>query len=276
MSSADLITQLTSFLRQHPRLTVLTGAGCSFNSGIPTYRDQLGQWQRSEPIQHQAFLNEHRSRQRYWARSLVGWQHVCRAKPNGAHCALAHMEHQGRLEGLITQNVDGLHQQAGSNRVIDLHGRLDRVICLSCHTSISRADLQHRLAADNPQLVDYVAAAGPDGDADVDILDLSGVVVPDCTHCGGVLKPDVVFFGDNVPRQRVQEAMDHLQSSDALLVVGSSLMVFSGFRFCRQAAEWGKPIAIVNRGVTRADKLAALKIECDCDSLLEQVVGINI
>ncbi len=266
---------LQQFLNDHPRLTVLTGAGCSLASGIPTYRDQAGIWQRNIPIQHQDFINRHSTRQRYWARSLVGWNTVSRAQPNAAHRALSRLEKQGQVCQVITQNVDGLHQRAGSQRVIDLHGRLDRVICLHCPAQYSRAGLQQRLARDNPGLVDYLsrtlARPGPDGDADIDSQDLSAVVVPHCDHCGGILKPDVVFFGANVPKQRVQQAMEALRTSDALLVVGSSLMVFSGFRFCRQAQAWNQPIAIVNQGLTRADNLARLKIDADCTRVLESI-----
>ena len=259
---------LQDFVANNPRLLVLTGAGCSTDSGIPAYRNHLGQWQRSNPIQHQDFLNSHAVRQRYWARSLVGWQHVARANPNRAHQALAKLEALGRIDTLVTQNVDGLHQRAGSANVIDLHGRIDQVICLNCQHQFSRAQLQQQLSAENADLSHYVASAAPDGDADVDDLDLSDFAVPPCDQCGGVLKPDVVFYGDNVPRPRVQSVIDALALSDALLVVGSSLMVFSGFRFCRSAHEQGKPIAIINRGVTRADRLAALKVDDSCASIL--------
>ena len=219
------IADLIAFAERHPRLLVLTGAGLSTGSGIPAYRDRAGQWRRSAPIQHRDFLASHAVRQRYWARSLVGWRSFGRAQPNRGHRALAALEARGRVELLVTQNVDGLHQRAGSHEAVDLHGRVDRVICLHCGAVEKRAELQARLERDNPALVDWVAAAGPDGDADVEGFDTGAVTVPDCERCGGALKPDVVFFGDSVPRQRVEQAMAALARADALLVVGSSLMV---------------------------------------------------
>ncbi|TQV82399.1 NAD-dependent protein deacetylase [Exilibacterium tricleocarpae] len=266
--------RLLEFMQRHPRLLVLTGAGISRASGIPTYRDHRGNWQRNAPIQHRDFLADHAVRQRYWARSLVGWRYMQRAQPNRAHRALAELEARGRIELLVTQNVDGLHQRAGSQRVLDLHGRIDSAVCLACGTQRCRADIQRFLEHHNAELVDFAAAAGPDGDADVDDLDLSAVTVPDCVSCGGVVKPDVVFFGDNVPRQRVAATTAALQSAGALLVVGSSLMVFSGYRFCKLAAQSGFPIAVLNRGVTRADDLVEFKVEGDCGEVLDGVVGL--
>jgi NAD-dependent SIR2 family protein deacetylase len=251
---------LREFIDRHPRLFVLTGAGCSTDSGIPDYRDSEGEWKRAQPVQFQPFMAELRTRQRYWARSLIGWRHFGRAAPNPAHHALAELERQGRVELLVTQNVDGLHQAAGSTSVVDLHGRLDQVRCMSCEQRISRQELQENLLNLNPSWAQLSAQEAPDGDADLEGRDFSTFNIPPCGYCGGVLKPDVVFFGESVPRDRVDRAMQGVQSADAMLVVGSSLMVYSGYRFAQAAAEAGKPIAAVNLGRTRADHLLALKV----------------
>ena len=199
----------------------------------------------------QQFLATESTRKRYWARGLVGWQRMSAARPNEAHCALAILEHQGRIEALVTQNVDGLHQAAGSlQNVIDLHGRVDVVRCLSCDRRPPRAEVQAELVPRNPRFAGLEALAAPDGDADLDDVEFAAFDVPPCDTCGGLLKPDVVFFGENVPKARVGRAMDALQRSDALLIVGSSLMVLSGYRFARAMAEIGKPIAAVNLGRT--------------------------
>jgi NAD-dependent SIR2 family protein deacetylase len=266
--TADL-DRLEYFVRRHPRLLVLTGAGISIGSGIPAYRDQNGSWLRSDPIQHQAFLDDPFARRRYWARSFSGWPGVAAARPNAAHHALARLERTGHLQLLITQNVDRLHQRAGSRRVVDLHGRLDRVTCLACGRHSSRRAMQHRLAAANPQLAGVTAVLAPDGDAPVDDALAPGVTVPDCVQCGGILMPDVVFFGGTVPNTRVERCMRALEAADALLAIGSSLQVFSGFRFCRAAVAGGKPVAIINPGRTRADELASLRIAAPCERLLE-------
>ena len=253
---------LTAFARRHPRLLVLTGAGCSTDSGIPDYRDAQGQWKRAPPMTYQAFTGSQAARQRYWARSLVGWSAMSAARPGPAHLALAQLEAAGHVELLLTQNVDGLHGHAGSRRVIDLHGRIDSVVCLACQARLPRADFQSLLHACNPGWQHHHAHAAPDGDADLDGLDFSAFEVPPCPTCGaGVLKPDVVFFGENVPRLRVDAALAALQRADALLVAGSSLMVYSGYRFAQAAAAAGKPIAAINLGRTRADDLLALKVQ---------------
>ncbi|WP_298372154.1 NAD-dependent protein deacetylase [uncultured Bradyrhizobium sp.] len=258
---------LEDFVAGHQRLFVLTGAGCSTNSGIPDYRDSDGNWKRTRPVTIQAFLGEAATRQRYWARSMVGWRRFGRATPNGAHRALAKLEQQGRCELLLTQNVDRLHQAAGSQRVIDLHGRLDVVRCLGCGATMPREQFQGELARLNPAWLTLDAVDAPDGDADLE-QDFSSFVVPACEACGGVLKPDVVFFGENVPRDTVASAQAHLEQADALLIVGSSLMVYSGFRFVRMAEHRGLPIAAVNLGRTRADDLLTLKIEDSCETAL--------
>src|SRR6478609_7330607 len=236
---------------------VLSGAGVSTDSGIPAYRDEEGRWKQSAPMQFRDFTSSVLSRQRYWARSMVGWERMARAQPNRAHRALAELEQRGALRLLITQNVDGLHSAAGSRQVVDLHGRLDRVICLDCAQVSPRAELQAQLAAKNPEFFGQSYTARADGDVELAVDYARFELVP-CASCGGTLKPDVVFFGENVPAARFQVAMAALEAARALLIVGSSLMVFSGYRFARAAARLGIPIAIVNQGKTRADELAAL------------------
>jgi NAD-dependent SIR2 family protein deacetylase len=259
---------LQNFVDRHERLFVLTGAGCSTGSGIPDYRDAHGQWKRAQPVTYQAFMGEEKTRRRYWARSLIGWRLIREAHPNGAHRALARLEASGRTQLLLTQNVDRLHQAAGSSQVIDLHGRIDRVRCVDCEQRSPRAALQDELRALNPDWLDLDAAEAPDGDADLEGADFSSFIVPTCRRCGGVLKPDVVFFGENVPRDRVDAAYRHLDKADAVMIVGSSLMVYSGFRFVQKAADLGKPVAAVNLGRTRADALLALKVEQSCEAAL--------
>lgn len=259
---------LARFIGENPKLTVLSGAGCSTASGIPEYRDDDGEWKHARPVQYAEFVNSTATRRRYWARSYIGWQNMSRAKPNPAHDALAGLERRGYVKRLITQNVDNLHRRAGSEKVIDLHGVLAVVRCLSCERRIDRDAVQALLEAMNPDWAAASAGPAPDGDARVDPADTLDFRVPGCPDCGGMLKPDVVFFGESVPRERVELCRRSLNRSDALLVVGSSLMVYSGFRFARQARAAGKPIAIVNRGRTRADDLAAVKLGGDCGELL--------
>jgi NAD-dependent SIR2 family protein deacetylase len=259
---------LRDFVARHRRLFVLTGAGCSTDSGIPDYRDQDGEWKRAQPVQFQPFMNDEHTRKRYWARSLIGWRYFGRAKPNGAHHALAQLEREGRVELLVTQNVDCLHQAAGSSNVIDLHGRLDAVRCMTCGQREPRNDFQQRLLVANPAWAQLDAREAPDGDADLEGRDFAAFNVPACVYCGGILKPDVVFFGESVPRDRVERAMRGLQDADAMLVVGSSLMVYSGYRFAQAAADAGKPIAAINLGRTRADPLLALKVSQSCAEAL--------
>jgi NAD-dependent SIR2 family protein deacetylase len=220
------------------------------------------------------FVGRAEARRRYWSRSLVGWPRVAGAQPNAAHRALAALEHAGHVHALVTQNVDGLHQRAGSRRVVDLHGRLDEVECLQCGARVSRHDVQAMLLAWNPGFTGAAdARARPDGDAQVE-GDLSAFCVPDCASCGGVLKPAVVFFGENVPRSRVDRSLAALSEADAVLVVGSSLMVFSGSRFCLAAKAMGKPVAAVNLGRTRADSIFHLKVEEECGRSLEVLCGL--
>ncbi|MFN2327714.1 MAG: NAD-dependent protein deacetylase [Chromatocurvus sp.] len=266
--------ELLDFFEAHPRLAILTGAGISEGSGIPTYRDSEGNWLRNDPITHQEFTGCEQKRRRYWGRSLVGWPGVRDARPNAAHQTLATLEREERIELLITQNVDRLHQRAGSCNVVDLHGRLDRVICLACKAFSHRELMQQRLERHNPHLRDLAVEVRPDGDADLSIEQVTSVVVPVCDACGGDLMPDVVFFGGSVPRERVAHCTDAIARADALLVIGSSLRVFSGYRFCRRAAEAGKPIAILNPGVTRADPLATLKLSHPAEMLLPPLLGV--
>ena len=267
------ITDLADFARRHRRLLVLTGAGCSTESGIPDYRDTNGEWKRAAPVTYQAFMGSEATRQRYWARSLIGWRVVGQARPSLAHRALARLEAAGRVELLLTQNVDGLHGAAGSRRVIDLHGRIDAVRCMACEARTARTDLQVELLRRNAEWAALDAAAAPDGDADLESRDFSGFDIPACARCGGVLKPDVVFFGESVPRERVGEAMAALARADAVLVAGSSLMVYSGFRFVQAAVAAGKPVAAVNLGRTRADVLLALKLELPVGAALDSLAA---
>ncbi|MBN0986235.1 NAD-dependent protein deacetylase [Amphritea sp. RP18W] len=260
--------QLTDFIQQHPRLFILTGAGCSTQSGIPDYRDHNGQWKRQPPVQHRDFLTSHATRQRFWARSLVGWPLMANARPNGVHNSLKLLEEKGYCRQLVTQNVDRLHQLAGQQQVIDLHGRSDQVICMTCNRLHERNTIHQQMTAENPEYAHYTANAAPDGDADLEGIDFSQFRVSNCPACGGMLKPNVVFFGDNVPKERVFSALESLQQADALLVVGSSLMVYSGFRFCKQAVKQNIPIVAITHGRTRADDLLTLKLDGDISAFL--------
>ncbi|MGI8434659.1 MAG: NAD-dependent protein deacetylase [Nocardioidaceae bacterium] len=264
---------LAGFLRQHRRLFVLTGAGCSTDSGIPDYRDADGSWKRGRPIQFRAFMRDADARARYWARSMVGWRSFGAASSSSSHHALARLEASGQIGLLVTQNVDGLHQGAGSRNVIDLHGRLDRVVCMTCRHRLARDDWQRQLGVSNPSWAVLDAAVAPDGDADLDGQDFGGFVVPGCPHCQGVVKPDVVFFGENVPPWRHTQATAALATSDAMLVVGSSLMVHSGFRYAVAASRLGRPVACLNLGRTRADHLLSLKIDAPAGPTLASAVG---
>ena len=262
---------LRDFIQAHSRIAVLTGAGVSTGSGIPDYRDEQGEWKRTRPAEFRPFMTTLQVRQRYWARSTVGWPTIAQAQPNAAHRALARFEALGFVQLLITQNVDGLHTAAGSRNVIDLHGRLNLVRCMQCGHTSPRVELQQQLLASNPTWAEIEGRVAPDGDVDIEGRDYSEFHVPDCPQCGGILKPDVVFFGEPVPRERVDRAFEGVAKADALLVVGSSLMVYSGYRFAEAAAAANKPIAAINRGLTRADHLFALKIERSCDEVLSEV-----
>ncbi len=266
------IKKLVEFLRRHKNVTVLSGAGCSTGSGIPDYRDEHGNWKNAQPVQYSDFVSSSNVRRRYWARSFVGWRRIIAAKPNAAHAALAELEHAGHVNSLITQNVDNLHRIAGSRRVIDLHGVLHKTRCLTCNRVGKRSDWQDILEERNPDWSAEVAAYTPDGDAEISHSDHLSFKVPACASCGGIVKPDVVFFGEPLPSERVNDATARLEQSDALLVVGSSLMVFSGYRFARLAHTASIPIAIINYGRTRADGIAEQKISRDCAEILPQLV----
>lgn len=251
------------------RWLVLTGAGVSTDSGIPDYRGPGAPVRR--PMNFADFRRTDAARQRYWARAYLGWSAMGTAEPNATHHALAAMEDQGRLSGLITQNVDGLHRAAGHRDVVDLHGRLDSVLCLDCGYTSSRAELQERLAALNPTFGADDLVVLPDGD--VALEETATFAVANCVRCEGWLKPDVIFFGENVPVPRVQQCQRLVDEAEALVVLGSSLQVFSGRRFVKQAHQRGLPIVIVNRGETRADELATLKLDAGCAEVLAELSG---
>ena len=239
-------------------LAVLTGAGISTDSGIPDYRGQ-GKVAR-HPMTFDNFMGSPEARVRYWARSFVGWSRISEAEPNAGHKALAEAEKLGRVEQIITQNVDQLHQRAGSERVIDLHGRLDLVKCVGCGFTITRVEMDEVLQGLNPTInKDPDIEFSPDGDAEIEAV--AGFQVPPCPKCKGILKPDVVFFGENVPLERVEQSIGAVDRAEVLLVVGTSLAVNSGFRFARQAAKAEKPIVVINVGPTKADDLATVKLE---------------
>jgi len=243
------------------RTSVLTGAGCSTESGIPDYRGPQGSLKKRSPIRYQEFMKDAEARKRYWARSAVGWARFAQAQPNAGHRALAQLEAAGVVTGVVTQNVDGLHGKAGSARVVELHGSLHRVRCRPCGHTLGREDFQRELFELNPESTTWGAELAPDGDAELSPAHVAQFRVPPCPACGGILKPDVVFFGENVPLPTVEAARALVTDADVLLVVGSSLEVFSGFRFVRAAAEKGMPIALLNLGPTRGDALATLRIE---------------
>lgn len=262
------VAKLADWLANHERIAVITGAGVSTESGIPDYRDDEGHWKRKAPLQHGEFVQSIAVRRRYWARSLIGWPMFVAAQPSAAHKALARLERVGKVAALVTQNVDGLHQRAGSQHVIVLHGRLDRVVCLECGNRTARDALQRRLADANPGWAALQARIAPDGDADLEYRNFDAFAVPACELCGGILKPDVVFYGGSVPRQRSEQAMAVVTGADGVLVAGSSLMVWSSFRLVREASQRGIDLAAINRGHTRADALFALKCDAECGALL--------
>ena len=270
----DAAERLADFLERYPRALVLTGAGLSTASGIPDYRDRDGVRRGRLPIQGPEFRRDPAIQRRYWARSMVGWPVLSGARPNGGHRALAALEADQHLGAILTQNVDGLHTQAGSRGVLELHGNIHHVVCLGCGAQCTRAALQVQLEAANPALRDVLARPLPDGDAEIDPDTVTGFTAPSCLDCGGVLMPDVVFFGDNVPPARTADALARMEAADALLVVGSSLMVYSGFRFCRLAQAAGKPIAALNLGRTRADDMLMLKLEASSERVLPIVAQL--
>jgi NAD-dependent SIR2 family protein deacetylase len=278
------VTELQEFIDRSRRLVVLTGAGCSTDSGIPDYRSPGGAWTRHKPIYYSAFVRSAEVRRFYWARSYRGWPRFAAAKPNRAHEAIADLESRGKVHQLITQNVDDLHQEAGSRAVVQLHGRNRVVVCLDCGGEFSRQEMQDRLTRTNAEWIQRAswnhlhpddADFAPDGDAAIAQNAVGDFAVPECESCGGVLKPAVVFFGESVPVPKVTYAMRRVDEADALLVVGSSLTVWSGFRFAKRASERNIPIAIVNIGPTRADNLATFKLEGNCGEILSVAAGFT-
>ena len=253
-------------------VVLLSGAGLSTESGIPDYRGPTGLARRAEPMTYQAFAGSAAARRRYWARSHAGWRHIARAAPNAGHRAVAELEQRGLVDGIITQNVDGLHQAAGARQVMELHGSLGRVICLGCGLCTPRQELDERLRAANPGWEAEVAAINPDGDAVLADAATERFRVVDCRSCGGVLKPDVVFFGENVPRTRVDDCYALVERAEALAVLGSSLTVMSGYRFVRQAAKLSIPVVIVNQGQTRGDAHAVATVDAPLGPTLTALV----
>lgn len=257
-------------------VVVLSGAGISTDSGIPDYRGPSGAFARNHtPMTYQAFTRDAAARRRYWARSFLGWRVISRAEPNDGHRAVARLAYHGLISGVITQNVDGLHQAGGARDVIELHGSLDRVICLDCGKLGDRLELDNRLRAANPEFGDPVDpdTVNPDGDVDLAENLLDGFAVVDCVDCGGVLKPDVVFFGESVPKDRVTDCHATVDRARALLVLGSSLTVYSGRRFVVQATKAGIPIAIVNQGPTRGDDCAEIRVDAPLGPSLTALVS---
>lgn len=253
-------------------LLVITGAGISTASGIPDYRDREGVRRGRQPMMYQEFIVDPAARQRYWARAMLGWPKILETQPNAAHLALAGLQSSGRISGLITQNVDGLHQRAGS-AALELHGSLHRVRCLDCEAQFDRAFIQTQMQADNPAMQQIQATQAPDGDTLLDDAHVAGFQVPCCPHCEGLrLKPDVVFFGENVASQTAADARTLASEANGVLVVGSSLMAWSAFRLCKAMAEQGKPILAINQGITRADELLTARFDEPCEELLPQLV----
>ncbi|WP_053732530.1 NAD-dependent protein deacetylase [Nocardia sp. NRRL S-836] len=251
---------------------VLSGAGLSTESGIPDYRGEGGSLRRHTPMTYEEFTTSAAGRQRYWARSHVGWRTIARAHPNAGHHAVTRLG--SRLCGVITQNVDGLHQAAGTHDVVELHGGLDRVICLNCGLVSPRVELDRRLRAANPDFAATTDEINPDGDVFLPEEQVRDFVVVDCLACGGVLKPDVVFFGENVPRPRVEQCYDLVDNAKSLLVLGSSLTVMSGLRFVRRAAAAGLPVAIINRGETRGDQFAGVRVDLPLGQSLTELADV--
>ena len=255
------------------RFLVLTGAGISTSSGIPDYRDSEGVRRGRAPMMYQEFLATTQARRRYWARAMLGWPKVRIAQPNAAHRALATLQQRQRISGLVTQNVDTLHDQAGSHDVIELHGSLHRVLCLDCQQRSERDVIQQLMETENPYLAGVDAVQAPDGDTLLDPAFEERFQVPRCPHCTGQrLKPDVVFFGENVAQATAAKAMAAVADAEGLLVVGSSLMAYSAFRLCKAMVEQGKPVIAINLGKTRGDELLQVKIEASCERLLPLLV----
>lgn len=268
MQACEALSALCERLANEPVLA-LTGAGISTASGIPDYRDTEGVRRGNAPMMHQEFVNSLPARKRYWARAMVGWRGVEAARPNPAHQALARLQRTGHVLSVVTQNVDGLHWQAGSPEVIELHGNLHRVVCLDCSHTLSRAVMQAELEAENPSLQEVRAVLAPDGDAHLAAAFLDSFHLPRCPQCGADrLKPDVVFFGDGVAAHTARAAWQATQRAGAMLIVGSSLMAYSSYRLCLEMSRQGKPLLAINLGRTRADPLLSLKVREPCEGVL--------
>lgn len=269
---ADRLGALTELVANGD-VVVLSGAGLSTESGIPDYRGASGVLRRQTPMTYQAFTGDVLARRRYWARSHLGWHTIAQASPNAGHRAVARLQQRGLLAGIVTQNVDGLHQAGGASAVIELHGSLDRVICLGCGGASPREELDTRLRQANPHFDARVTAINPDGDVDLSDDDLADFQTVGCDSCdGGMLKPDVVFFGETVPPDRVRDCFGLVEKARLLLVLGSSLAVMSGRRFVLRATKLGIPVAIVNQGTTREDARAALTIDAPLGVVLPELV----
>jgi NAD-dependent SIR2 family protein deacetylase len=254
-------------------VVVLSGAGLSTDSGIPDYRGASGSLRRHTPMTYQTFLRDPRGRHRYWARSFVGWRQIRSARPNAGHQAVADLQDAGCVTGVITQNVDGLHQAAGARDVVELHGGLDRTICLACGDVAGRGELDRRLRVVNPHFGPHVDEVNPDGDAELPDELLDDFVMVDCLACGGgPLKPDVVFFGETVPRDRVDDCFARVEEAGALLVLGSSLTVMSGYRFVLRAEKLGIPVGLVNLGTTRGDAKVDVRLDASLGAVLPELV----
>ncbi|MFK7845243.1 MAG: NAD-dependent protein deacetylase [Rhodothermales bacterium] len=255
---------------------VLTGAGCSTESGIPDYRGPQTRHKTRHPIQYREFISDPEARKRYWGRSVIGWTRVENAEPNAAHTALSKLEKAGKINGIITQNVDRLHHKAGSRQVVELHGTLSEVCCLSCNNIEQRSTFQERLSSLNPSWQGKPSEMAPDGDAEIDAEQTKNFRVPNCALCEGVLKPNVVFFGENVPQPRVDTAWRFLDEAEMLLVVGSSLAVYSGYRFVIKADKQSKPVAMINLGESRGDKHAKINLQGSAGVLMTELAALLI
>ncbi|XP_076294133.1 NAD-dependent protein deacylase Sirt4 isoform X2 [Lasioglossum baleicum] len=270
--------RLKEFIDSHNNMCILTGAGISTESGIPDYRSEnVGLYARSNrrPVLYKDFCASDDIRKRYWARNYVGWPRFSSLKPNETHKILNKLEDAQKVRSIITQNVDNLHSKAGSRRVIELHGTAFRVMCLKCDQKICRYYLQEILDSLNPNMTATSQLIRPDGDVDISQEQVKGFVVPACMNCGGILKPDIVFFGDNVPRQVVESVQYNVKHSDSLLILGSTLTTYSGYRIALQANNAGIPIAILNIGHTRADDLASVKVEGRCGEVLSRIFMVD-
>ncbi|GIE77614.1 NAD-dependent protein deacetylase 1 [Actinoplanes philippinensis] len=257
-------------------VVVLSGAGLSTDSGIPDYRGPSGSARRGSPMTYQTFTGDPVARRRYWARSHLGWRTIGDARPNDGHRAVARLQERGLLGGVITQNVDGLHQAAGARDVVELHGNLSRVVCLGCGAGSGRDELEERLSAANPGFAAVAATVNPDGDVELDDAEVAGFTVVDCLACGGVLKPDVVYFGETVPPERVSRSFALVAGARTLLVLGSSLTVMSGRRFVLRAVRDGIRVAIVNRGMTRGEPYADLVIDAPLGVILPNLAPLTV